>query len=81
MLESGQSKLVLHHRANSLSINHPVGSLRLLKPKAVNTVVFVWWVLFLKKFFSFKFLPTPPSSFEYRRVAEGASPAWLHPAV
>lgn len=30
------------------SVNHLLGSLPLLEPKAVNSVVFVWWVL-LKK--------------------------------
>ena len=62
MLESGQSQLVLHHRANSFSVNHLTGRLPLLESKAVNSVVFVWWVLLENLRKNKKVFPTPPSS-------------------
>lgn len=65
-----------------LSVNHLGGSLPLLEPKAVNSVVFVWWVL-LEKLRKKKKKEVSPYLLPRLNTGSGSgtSAAWLYPAV
>lgn len=80
MLESGQSKLVLHHKANSF-----LATILLVVYCYWNLMLSTVWPLFggchFKRVFFFKFPPAraPPSSFQYgRRPFSPTPPHWVN---